>query len=77
LIAGLAPRAIFVCAPLGDDNFEVIGVKETLFAASQIYRLLGVPNQLQADYPNAAHDFPDDSREAAYRFIGQVLKHQP
>jgi hypothetical protein len=32
---------------------------------------------LQADYPNAAHDFPDDSREAAYRFIGQVLKHQP
>lgn len=77
LIAGLAPRAIFVCAPLRDDNFEVTGVQETLFAASQIYRLLREPGRLQADYPNAAHDFPDASRQAAYRFIGKVLKHQP
>lgn len=77
LIAGLAPRAIFVCAPLRDENFEVTGVQESLFAASQIYRLLGVPGQLQADYPNAAHDFPDSSRQAAYQFLGRVLEHHP
>ena len=74
VLAAIAPRAIFVVAPLHDDNFEVSGVRDVLQAARPIYSLLGHPDHLQAVHPDSAHDFPDAERRQAYGFLDQVLK---
>ena len=74
VVSALAPRAFFVNAPLGDDNFEVSGVKDCIDAATPVYKLLGAEENLLAVYPDAAHDFPQDIREQAYAFIDRVLK---
>ena len=74
IVASFAPRPFLASSPIGDSNFEVSGVKETIAAATPIYRLLGHEVHLQANYPNCQHDFPPDVREVAYRFIDQHLK---
>jgi hypothetical protein len=74
VLAAIAPRAVFIVAPLHDDNFDVAGVRECVAAARSIYRLLGHPDRLQVVYPVAAHDFSDVEREAAYEFVGRVLE---
>jgi dienelactone hydrolase len=77
LLAAIAPRSIFVSAPVRDDNFEVSGVKESVAAAEPIYRLYNASERLTAIYPDAAHDFPRDAREQAYRFLDRHLLRDP
>jgi dienelactone hydrolase len=74
LIAALAPRPVFVNAPLRDDNFRQQSVDAILTAASGVYRLYHVPKVLQAAYPDCEHDFPPEVRETAYRFLDQHLR---
>jgi predicted dienelactone hydrolase len=74
VVSALAPRHFFVNAPLGDDNFEVSGVKDCIYAANPVYDLLGVSDNLKAVYPDAQHDFPPEIRRQAYEFIDGVLK---
>ena len=74
LIAGLAPRGLFVNAPTRDANFDVEGVRACLRSAEPVYRLLGHPGRLRAVHPEAEHAFPEPSRIAAYRFIDERLK---
>ncbi len=74
LIAALAPRPLFVNAPLRDANFRQQSVDNILTAASAVYRLYHVPKVLQAAYPDCEHDFPPDVREAAYRFLDEHLR---
>jgi dienelactone hydrolase len=74
LIAALAPRPVFVNAPLRDANFRQQSVDSILTAASAVYRLYHVPGVLQAAYPDCEHDFPPDVREAAYRFLDHYLR---
>ena len=74
VVSALAPRHFFVNAPLGDDNFEVSGVKDCIYAANPVYDLLGVGDNLKAVYPDAQHDFPPEIRRQAYEFIDDVLK---
>jgi hypothetical protein len=73
LIAGIAPRAFFTSSPIGDDNFEVSGVRDSIQEATKIYRLHSAEDRIKAIYPQSAHDFPPDSREQAYQFIDQIL----
>lgn len=73
LIACLAPRAVFVSAPLRDDNFEVRGVREVITAAAEIYRLEQAETRLLAVYPAAPHQFPDQVRQEAYDWLARVL----
>jgi len=73
VVAALAPRPVFVNAPLHDDNFEVSGVRDCIAAAQPVYELLGAKDGLVAVYPDAGHDFPPDVREAAYRFLDKAL----
>ena len=73
IIAAIAPRAVFVVAPERDDNFDVVGVRETIEAAAPIFSLLSAGERLVALYPDAAHDFPAESREAAYDFIDRTI----
>ncbi len=74
LIAALAPRPLFVNAPLRDANYRQASVDTILTAASAVYRLYHVPKVLQAAYPDCEHDFPPAVRDAAYSFLDQHLR---
>jgi dienelactone hydrolase len=75
VLAALAPRPVFVNAPLHDDpDFEVSGVRDCIVAALPVYRqVYNVADNLVIQYPNAAHSFPDEQRQAAYRFLEESL----
>jgi dienelactone hydrolase len=77
LVAALAPRPFFICAPLQDTNFEVSGVDDCVRAAMPVYRLLGAEEALQVSHPDAGHDFPPDSRGLAYAFLDRWLRLAP
>jgi len=74
IVACFAPRAFFTCSPIGDGNFEVSGVKDSLHSAQPIYDLFQQSENLQAVYPNTGHDFPDEARESSYKFLDVHLK---
>jgi pimeloyl-ACP methyl ester carboxylesterase len=74
VIAAIAPRAVFVNAPLHDDNFDISGVHDVLNAARPIYKLLGHPERLPAVHPDCAHDFLDAERKQAYEFLDKSLR---
>ena len=74
IVASFAPRAFLACAPVNDSNFEVSGVKDVIRIAQPVYQLSGHPENLQATYPEAQHDFPPATRETAYQFFDQHLK---
>jgi dienelactone hydrolase len=74
VIAAIAPRGVFVVAPLHDDNFDVEGVRDVVKAARPVYELLRQPERLKVVYPDATHDFPDAEREEAYTFFDKILR---
>lgn len=74
VLAALAPRHVYVHAPLGDSNFRVESVKRCVASASQVYGLLGASDRIVAVYPPGGHGFPKEARELAYQFIDRVLK---
>ena len=74
VIASLAPRALFVNAPKGDDNFDVSGVADCLVVAAKAYERAGAADRLAAVFPDGGHDFGRPEREAAYAFFGTALK---
>ena len=69
IVASFAPRPFLASSPIGDSNFEVSGVRDSIAAAKPIYALYGAGQNLDANYPDCAHDFPDAVRERAYRFL--------
>jgi pimeloyl-ACP methyl ester carboxylesterase len=73
VLAAIAPRPVFVHAPISDSNFRVASVRRCIEAALPVYRLLGAPDQLVAIYPEGGHAFPPEQRDAAYRFVDQAL----
>jgi len=73
VLAAIAPRAVFVNAPTGDDNFEVSGLHDCLSAARPVYALFGAEERLVAVHPDCGHGFPPEAREEAYGFVGRVL----
>jgi hypothetical protein len=74
LLGGLAPRPLFVNAPLGDGNFRFKSVDQCAAAARPVYELLGGKHNLIMEHPDCGHDFPDEMRQAAYRVIDSVLR---
>lgn len=73
VMAALAPRPVFVNAPLRDDPFLVEGVLATLEAARPIYGLYDAEELIEAVYPDTGHSFPLEVREQAYRFLERHL----
>ena len=69
VLAAIAPRAVFVNAPLHDANFDVTGVREIIDQVKRRFR----PGRLQVVYPDREHEFPAAVREEAYRFIDRQL----
>jgi pimeloyl-ACP methyl ester carboxylesterase len=74
ILGAIAPRALFINAPLKDANFDVSGVRDCVASASPVYELLGAKDALRAVYPDAAHDFPPEIRQQAYEFLEDALK---
>ncbi|MCO6455254.1 MAG: alpha/beta hydrolase [Pirellulaceae bacterium] len=74
LLGALAPRAVFVNAPLHDSNFRWQSVDRCVAAARPVYRLLGGEGKLQVEHPDCDHNFPDEMRDAAYRLIDSTLR---
>jgi dienelactone hydrolase len=69
VLAAVAPRRTYICAPLRDDNFDVVGVRDCVAAAGPVYALFGARDRLVARYPDALHDFPEAERHEAYRWF--------
>jgi len=74
LLGALAPRPVFVNAPLRDDNFQWKSVDQCAAAARPVYELLGGKGNLVVKHPDCGHDFPDELREEAYKLIDSVLR---
>jgi dienelactone hydrolase len=77
VLAVLAPRHLYIHAPLEDDNFRVASVKRCVAAAAAVYRLHGATDHVATAYPPGGHGFPPEAREAAYQFIDRVLRGKP
>lgn len=73
VLAAIAPRPLFVNAPLRDANFAVAGVRKCQTAVEPVYKLLGKTDAVTFVYPDAEHDFPDDIRQQAYAWFERQL----
>ena len=70
----LAPRPVFISAPVGDHNFAVAGVRECIEAALPVYeRLFHSRDRLVARHPEVGHEFPAAVRREAYEFFDRWL----
>ena len=74
MLGALAPRPVFVNAPLHDSNFRWKSVDRCVAAAAPIYELLGAPDAIEVKHPDCDHDFPNEMRERAYGVLERVLK---
>jgi len=74
VLTAICPRSIFINAPLHDSNFEVTGVKKVVDEVGKAYDLIDARDNLVVEYPDSAHDFPDEVRHAAYAWLGKQLK---
>jgi len=74
LIGALAPRPVFISAPLRDTNFQWKSVDRVAAAAREVYQLHGVPERLRVEHPDSEHDFPDAMRELAYALFESNLR---
>jgi len=64
----IAPRPVFINAPVGDSNFDVSGVRDTVAAVRHLFG-----DNLHVVYPDAGHSFPKAAREQAYAFLEKAL----
>ncbi len=74
MIAALAPRAVFVNAPLGDTNFKWRSVDAVAVSAREVFNLHIARNRLLIEHPDCGHLFPRDMRTKAYTLLDQCLK---
>ena len=74
VLSAIAPRALFINAPLHDDNFDVDGVYDCVEAAKPVYKLFKEQKNIVMMNPDAPHTFPADIRKKAYQFLDKELK---
>lgn len=73
VLAAIAPRHLYIHAPLEDDNFREASVKRCVAAAQGVYRLYDATDHVVAAYPPGGHGFPKEARQLAYEFIDRAL----
>jgi dienelactone hydrolase len=71
VLEAIAPRRVFVNAPKGDANFKWDSVDRIVEKARQNSNV-----QIEVEHPDAAHSFPKELREKAYRIIEETLLKQ-
>ena len=70
VLAEIAPRALFINAPVDDANFEVSGVYDCLRAVEKQFP----KGRLVAMHPGGGHDFLPEVREKAWAFVDHQLR---
>ncbi|MEQ1829459.1 MAG: alpha/beta hydrolase [Pirellula sp.] len=73
VLSAIAPRALYIHAPIHDSNFKVDSARRCETAARKVYQLLGANEQMVSVYPIGEHGFPFDQRQLAYEFVDKVL----
>lgn len=73
ILAAIAPRPVYVNAPLRDGNFVAAGVDTCAAFASAAYTAQGAAGALTVEHPDAEHSFPRAQREAAYAVLDRAL----
>ncbi len=73
LLAALAPRHVYVNAPMKDANFRWDSVDRIAAAVEPVFRLHGASGRVVVRHPDSEHDFPDRERFEAYELIRAVL----
>ncbi len=74
VLGALAPRPLFIHAPVGDSNFRIESVRRCVAAARSVYRLFGAEAHLVATHPAGGHGFPPEAAEESYQFLDRVLE---
>lgn len=70
VFAAIAPRGVYVNAPLRDSNFEWSGVDDVANAVRGRF----AEGRLIIEHPSAEHDFPVPERLRAYRFLASFTR---
>lgn len=70
----IAPRPVFVSAPLRDANFKWWSVDHLAAKVRPAYEQAGRPQDLHVEHPPIEHSFPAQMRRRAYEFIEEKLK---
>lgn len=65
VLTAIAPRRVFINAPLHDDNFEVSGVDDVVNAVRSLFPA----GALVVEHPDSDHTFPVPIRHKAYEFL--------
>ncbi len=76
VLAAIAPRPVFVSAPLHDKNFDHDGVEQVVAAVAPVYERMR-SSEVQAVTlvsPDGGHDFPPETREQVYDWLTRMLK---
>lgn len=74
ILQSLAPRPVFINAPVNDSNFEVSGVDDCVRAAQAAYAsVFRKGERLRVLHPDCGHDFPPEIRMQAYDFLTRSL----
>lgn len=76
VLGAIAPRAVYVSAPLHDANFDVQGVRDVVESARRVYQHYGAERRFAAVYPDCAHDWPERERKAAYAWLDRQMNHR-
>jgi hypothetical protein len=74
MIGALAPRNVFISAPIKDSNFRYQSVDRVVEAARPIFQLYGAVNNLEVEHPDCDHDFPEVMRLKAFDLFEKTLK---
>jgi dienelactone hydrolase len=74
VLAAVAPRALYVRAPLKDERFDVAGVKEAVASASAVFELRGAASVFEVAHPDLDQGFPDQARADASQWLAQRLQ---
>lgn len=66
----IAPRGIFINAPLRDSNFDASGVDDVVNAVRSRFP----EGRLILEHPSAEHDFPVQERVQSYEFLASFTR---
>ncbi|MFM8357010.1 MAG: alpha/beta hydrolase, partial [Verrucomicrobiota bacterium] len=77
LLRAIAPRMVWISAPVGDANFRWRSVDRCVEEARPAYAATGAAGSLRVLHPPTAHQFDPVTRSLAYAALEEVLGPPP
>ncbi|MEX0938700.1 MAG: FG-GAP-like repeat-containing protein [Pirellulales bacterium] len=74
LVAALAPRPVYVMAPLHDLICEIRGARNVLQAAAEVYNLHNVPQNLHSSHPDTGRELHEAEIDEALAWLDRQLR---